>query len=201
VAHDADIANIVLSETNLKTTVSVTVKKDKLTGDGITTIGGIAADSALKSFTAKTASLNDSGFVSTAAVKTLAFRASAFRANRDRRRGHRQTGIETSARWRSVHRSPRRKRSPLSMPTSIEPSTIMADAIGTINVKAGVLAASIASAGAIGKFTVKGGGFSGDLTAARFGAVSITGGDFSGSLTALTLPATLGRPRRWPRSR
>jgi hypothetical protein len=80
-------------------------------------------------------------------------------------------------------------------------STTPAATLGTIkalislSVTAGNLSGLVRVAGASGPITVKGGGFSGELSAASFGAVSVTGGDFSGTLIALTAAATLGRTK------
>ncbi len=194
VTNDADISTLVLTGTDAKSAVSITVKRDKLTGDGFTTIGGVTADSALKSFTAPTASFTGSGFVSTGAIKTIAIR--------DLLAGQIATGgapadklaltIGTMADGTAIQ-------SPETITTlkatALGDGTIQANSFGAISTSNGALDADITSSAAIAKITVKGGGLTGHLAASSFGPISITGGDFSGLLTSSTPAATLAKTK------
>ena len=117
----ADISKIKLSSTTTKSTLSVTVKKDKALGDGTVTIGAVTADG-LRSFKAPAADLIGDGLSASGPIKSIAIRSLTHGA--------------------------------------------------------------IATTGAIGKITVKGGSISGELVADSFGAIAITGGDLTGDIRA-----------------
>ena len=188
----ADIADISLTGTDAKSALSVTVKKDKVTGDGVVDIGEVVVNGALKSFTAKASDLTEAGLRATGPVKTITVR--------DFVQGEIVTGgvatdklaltlgvvgdgvVIQSGQTVSILKA-----------VSLGEASVSAAAFGAISTSAGAIAADITSVGAIAKITTKGGGLSGALSAASFGAVAVKGGDFSGSLTSLTAAATLGK--------
>jgi hypothetical protein len=76
--------------------------------------------------------------------------------------------------------------------------TVGLGGIKALSVKGGDLSGNLTSAGPVGKVTVArnvlglGGSLTGQLTAARFGAVALTGGNFLGALTSTASRADLG---------
>lgn len=188
----ADISAIDLTGTTAKSALSILVRKDKPTGDGVVTVGEITASGPLKALSAAKADLVAGGFRSADAVASLTFH--------DLVRGEIVTGgkvsdqlsirlgkvadgtaIETIGKVLSLSA------------TSIGSATVSGPAFGSISTVAGGIAAEITSSGAIGKLRTKGGSFSGAATAESFGSVAISGGDFRGSLTSLTSAADLGK--------
>jgi hypothetical protein len=197
VANGADIHSFALTGTDAKSAVSITVKKDKLTGDGLTTIGGVTADSVLKSFTAKAADLTGTGFSVTGAVKAITLHD--FLAGNITTGGAATDKLALTFGMVAAGTTIDTQETISTLKAvSVGHGSILTNAIGSIGVSAGAFAADITSIGAIGKITVKGGGLTGSLSATSFGAISITGGDFSGSLTSLTPAATLGKTKALP---
>lgn len=192
VATGADLSDIVLNGTDVKSALSITVKKDKITGDGVVSLGEVTIDGALKSFAAKAADLTVGGVRATGVVKSLTVHnlthgeiitagavtdkmALAFGGVSD------DTLIQTGATVTALKT------------VALGHASVSAAAFGAISTSAGALAADIATAGAIAKITAKGGGLTGDITAKNFGAIAVVGGDFSGSLTSVTPAATLAK--------
>lgn len=194
-ADGADISGIYLVNA-AKSTLSISVAKDKKTGDGLVRIGEVTVDGALTSFSAPAADFAVAGLQATGMVKTIT--AHALLA------GEILTGGTASDRLALTFRgalgvagNPFVLTTPQTISAlraaSVAAGDIQAAGLGLVYVTGGPLGADITSTGAIGTVLVRGGGVSGDLIASRFGSVSITGGDLSGSLTSLTPAATLGR--------
>jgi hypothetical protein len=192
VVDGTDISEIHLTGTDLKSALSVTVAKDKTTGDGVVGIGEVTVAGALKSFSGKAADLSVAGFTATGAVKTI--------TAHNLLSGEIITGGTTTDKLAltlgavstgTLIDTPETISALKAL--SIGAASLKAAAFGGINVTAGALAADVTSVGAIAKITVKGGGLSSEMRAASFGSVSVKSGDFNGSLTSLTPAATLDK--------
>ncbi len=194
---NADISEINLTGTTNKSALSIAVKKDKGTGDGVVGIGEVTIDGALKSFSGKAADITVGGVRASGPVKAITTHALLA--------GEILTGGAATDKFALSLGALGDGSAPFLIATpqiikslkavSVSPGEIEAAALGSIAVSAGPLAADVASVGAIAKITVKGGDLSGDLTAASFGKVTVKGGNFSGSLTSLTPGATLGKSK------
>jgi len=192
------IEALIADSTTNKSKITVTVKKNKLTGDGIVTIGEVMVTGGLASFTAKASDLTVGGFTATGPVKTISIRDLL------------QTDVNTDPQivigGTNVDKLGVTARNiadgfTLTTPgilnslvaADIGSGNIDAISIGKIQTKAGAFDADVTATGAVNSITVKGGGLSGQLVAQRFGPISITGGNFSGEITSTTPVATLGK--------
>ncbi|MEO8351968.1 MAG: Calx-beta domain-containing protein, partial [Chthoniobacteraceae bacterium] len=194
---NADISEINLTGTTNKSALSIAVKKDKGTGDGVVGIGEVTIDGALKSFIANAADITVGGVRASGALNAIT--THALLAGEILTGGAATDKLALSLGGLGIGGDPFLIATPQSIKSlkavSVSPGEIEAAALGSIAVSAGPLAADITSVGAIAKITVKGGDLSGDLTAASFGKVTVKGGNFSGSLTSLTPGATLGKSK------
>jgi hypothetical protein len=189
VIDGADIANIRITGDSAKSTLTITVKKDLTTGDGLVDVGEFLVDGALASFSGKAVDFTGSGLHAGGVVKSI--------TAHDLRRGEIVTaGAATDKLALTLGRvfdgTMIQAGGTVTLKAlQIGDADVQAAAFTSISVTAGELAADVSSFGAMGKIMVKDGSLSGDLSAKNFGTVSITGGDFSGSLDSLATAATL----------
>jgi len=191
VLDGADISEIQLTGTDSKSSLSVSVAKDKLQGNGLVSIGEITVDGALASLSAKAADLAVAGFTASGPVKSIAVH--------DLLGGGISTGGTATDKLaltlaRLVGGTSLTTAQTISSlkALSVNSEYLTAAAFGSLSISAGSLAADLHATGAVGKITIKGGHLVGALTAASFGAISITDGDLIGSLTSSTPAADLG---------
>jgi hypothetical protein len=194
VLDGADISEIQVAGNAARSTLSITVTKDKTSGDGLVRLGELTVDGALQSFSGPAVDFTVGGLRAKGAVKTIT--AHALLAGEIFTGGAATNPLALTLGVLGAPGDPFLISTPQTISAlravSVASGQIEAAALGAIAVSAGPLAADIVSAGAIASITVRGGDVSGGLVASRFGAVSVTGGDFSGSLTSLTPRATLG---------
>jgi len=184
--------------TTTKSSITITVKKNKLGGDGIVTIGDVVGTGALGTFSATASHLIMNGLSFTGAVKSIKIRdilrpepalatpvlqIGGFTTDKLAITAHSVvdgTSIQTPGIITSLTAA------------DIGVGTITAASLGRLKTTAGGMDSDLLISGAIGPVTVKGSA-SGSWTATSFGAISVTGGDFDAQLTSTTPLVTLGR--------
>ncbi len=192
VAGGADISEITLTGTDSSSALIVSVKKDRITGDGAVDIGEVTVTGVLKAFDAKAADLTAGGLIASGVVKKVTARNLVHGAIITGGVATDKFALTLGAVGDGTLIQSGAKITALKA-AQLGAGVVSAAEFGAITTSAGGIAAEITSVGAIAKIIIKGGPLSGEITAARFGAVTVTGGDFSGTLTSLTPAATLAK--------
>jgi hypothetical protein len=190
------IDQLVLANTRASTSVSVTLVKK--VGDGIIPIGDVTGTGKLASFTAPNSNLVVNGFTYSGKVGLLKVR-DVLRPDPILTDPQIKVGGVASDATKIVARNiadgaiiDSTARISMLKTKSIGQATLAAPKLSKLITTAGAMNADAVIPGAMGKVSVTGGAFGGDLVARNFGAVAVTGGDFAGSLTSVTPAATLG---------
>jgi hypothetical protein len=188
----ADISTIKLQGTDATSALSLAVKKDTVSGDGLVTIGEIDAAAPLKSITATVADLVAGGLVASGGVQTLMLGNLT----------HGEILIGGSALTKTAitlaHAADGTLIQAAGQISALTALSLGADVTSTLStiarimVKAGALSGDVSAPG-VGSIAVIGGNLSGSITAPSIGSISVKGGNFSGLITSTTEAANLGR--------
>lgn len=184
--------------TTTKSNITITVKKNKLGGDGIVTIGDVAGTGSLGTFSATASDLIMNGLSFTGAVKAIKvhdiLRPEPALASPVLHTGGLVTDKLTISAHNIVDSTSIQTPGIIASLTAadIGVGAITAAGLNKLKTTAGGMDANLQIAGAIGPVTVKGPA-SGTWNATSFGAISVTGGNFDAQLTSTTLAATLGK--------
>jgi len=166
--NNADISEILLSGTNTNSALTISVKKDLATGDGLVSVGKIDVSSPLKSITAKTARLVSGELIAEGGVGAITFGDVT------------NSGILVTG------------KTALGLGhVNVGSSIDVSGPITALNALA--LDGAVTSAASIAKISVKGGALAADITAPSIGLVAVAGGDFTGTIISTTPANLLGR--------